>query len=82
MSLLNTAKQFALKNKDKVAAGVDKATDLVDKKTGGKHTEKLRKIEDAANKFAGKPTSKDAPAAAATPDPAPTSSEAPHPGPN
>ena len=82
MSLLNTAKKFALKNKDKVAAGVDKATDLVDKKTGGKHTEKLRKIEDAANKFAGKPTSKDAPAAgAATPDPAPNS-EAPHPRPN
>jgi hypothetical protein len=38
MSLLNSAKNFALKNKDKVAAGVVKATTVIYKKTGGKHT--------------------------------------------
>ena len=85
MSLLNSAKKFALKNKDKVAAGVDKATDVIDKKTGGKHTDKLRKLDDAANKFAGKPTSKDVPAepgaTAATPEPG-AEAAAPHPEPN
>jgi hypothetical protein len=80
MSLLNSAKNFALKNKDKVAAGVDKATDVIDKKTGGKHTDKLRKLDDAAQKFAGK-TPAPKPDAAVTPDPAPAA-DAPHPEPN
>jgi hypothetical protein len=80
MSLINSAKKFALKNKDKVAAGVDKATDVIDKKTGGKHTDKLRKLDDAAQKFAGK-TPAPKPDAAVTPDPAPAA-DAPHPEPN
>ena len=62
MSLFNQAKNFALKNKDKVAAGVDKATSVIDKKTGGKHTDKLRKLDDAAAKFAGKPVATTSPA--------------------
>jgi hypothetical protein len=66
MSLLNSAKKYALKNKDKVAAGVEKATDVIDKKTGGKHTDKLRKLDEAAAKFAGKPAP-----AATTPEPTP-----------
>ncbi len=58
MGLLNKrtiakAKALAEKNKDKIASGVDKATDAIDKKTGGKHTDKLKKIDDAAKKFAG-----------------------------
>lgn len=57
MGLLNKrtiakAKALAEKNKDKIASGVDKATDAIDKKTGGKHTDKLKKIDDAAKKFA------------------------------
>ena len=55
MNMLNSAKKFAMKNKDKIAKGVDKATDAIDKKTGGKHTDKLRKLDAAAAKFAGKP---------------------------
>ncbi len=66
MSLLNSAKKYALKNKDKVAAGVEKTTDVIDKKTGGKHTDKLRKLDEAAAKFAGKPAP-----AATTPEPTP-----------
>jgi hypothetical protein len=47
MGLLDTLKK-ALKGKEKqVEAGIDKAADVVDDKTGGKHTEK---IEDAAEK--------------------------------
>lgn len=65
MTILNTAKKLAMKNKHKVAAGVNKATDVIDKKTGGKHTDKLKKLDDAAAKFAGQPPIKPP----STPDP-------------
>ena len=54
MGLFDKAKKLIEGNKDKVADGVDKATDVVDDKTGGKHTEHLDKVDDAAAKFAGK----------------------------
>jgi hypothetical protein len=60
MGLMDSAKKLAkhkdkvLQNKDKIADGVGKATDFVDKKTGGKHSDKLKKVDDAAAKFAGK----------------------------
>ena len=63
MNMLNSAKKFAMKNKEKIAAGVDKATDAIDKKTQGKHHDKLAKVDDAAAKFGGKPKE---PAPAAT----------------
>jgi len=68
MGLLNKkniakAKALAEKNKDKIASGVNKATDKIDQKTGGKHTDKLKKLDDAAKKFAGT-----APESAETPD--------------
>lgn len=58
MGLLNArniakAKALADKNKDKIASSVTKATDAIDKKTGGKHADKLKKIDDAAKKYAG-----------------------------
>jgi hypothetical protein len=62
---LTKAKDLALKNKDKVAAGVHKATETVDKKTGGKYADKLKKVDDAAAKFAGD-TPADTPAADAS----------------
>ena len=52
MGLFDKAKKLAEDNKDKIADGVDKATDVVDDKTGGKHTEHLDKVDDAAQKFA------------------------------
>ena len=61
--MLNSAKKFAMKNKEKIAAGVDKASDAVDKKTHGKYHDKLEKVDAAAAKFGGKP--KDATTAAA-----------------
>ena len=63
MNMLNSAKKFAMKNKEKIAAGVDKASDMVDKKTHGKYHDKLEKVDAAAAKFGGKP--KDATTAAA-----------------
>jgi hypothetical protein len=50
---INKAKALAEKNKDKIAAGVSKATDAIDKKTGGQHADKLKKLDDAAAKYAG-----------------------------
>ena len=53
------AKALAEKNKDKIAAGVNKATGVIDEKTGGKHTDKLKKVDDAAQKYAGTGASAD-----------------------
>jgi len=54
VGLFGKAKMFAEKNKGKVADGVDKATDAIDSKTGGKYTDKLQKVDDAAAKYANK----------------------------
>lgn len=58
MGLLNSkniakAKDLAMKNRDKVAPAVSKATGAIDKKTGGKHSDKLKKIDEAAAKISG-----------------------------
>jgi len=47
------AKALAEKNKEKIASSVNKATDAIDKKTGGKHTDTLKKVDGAAQKYAG-----------------------------
>jgi MT0933-like antitoxin protein len=72
--MLNSAKQFALKNKEKIAAGVEKATDTIDKKTNGKYHDKLEKVDGATAKLVGKP--KDAAAATAADVAAPPTSAA------
>lgn len=74
MGLLNKrniamAKKFADKNKDKIASGVKKATHTIDEKTGGKHADKLKKLDDAAQKFAGADESSATPPAHPTPGP-------------
>lgn len=53
MGLFSRAKKAAKEHGDKVADGVDKATDAVDDKTGGKFTEKLDKVDDLAEKHLG-----------------------------
>jgi hypothetical protein len=50
---IDKAKHLFEKNKDKIADGVGKATDTIDKKTGGKHSDKLRKVDDATKKMTG-----------------------------
>jgi hypothetical protein len=57
MGLLDTIKS-ALKGKDKETdAGIDKAADVVDEKTGGEHTETIddaaEKAKDVADKLQG-----------------------------
>jgi hypothetical protein len=82
MGLLNAkniakAKDLALKNKHKIAPAVTKATSAIDKKTGGKHADKLKKLDDAAAKISG--PAPDAPDAPAGPDEAAAPGNAPMP---
>lgn len=55
MGMFDKVKNMANKNKAKIADGVDKATDVIDEKTGGKHHDKLQKLDDAADKATGQP---------------------------
>ncbi len=49
--LAKRAKKLADKQGDKIAAAVDKTTDLVDKKTKGKYKDKLDKVDALAEKL-------------------------------
>ncbi|ANE79341.1 hypothetical protein A7U43_08385 [Mycobacterium adipatum] len=52
MSFLDKIKGLVAKNADKVDTVIDKAGDLVDKKTQGKYAEHVDKVQDAAKKAA------------------------------
>ncbi|MDP9387107.1 MAG: antitoxin [Actinomycetota bacterium] len=49
--LTKTVKQVVDTKGDKIAAGVEKATDFVDKKTQGKYRDKLEKVDTMAQKL-------------------------------
>ena len=51
MSFLNKIKNFASKNPDKVQVAVDKAGDLFDQKTGGKHAKHTDTVQEKAGEF-------------------------------
>ena len=53
MGLFKKAKDAAAEHGDKIADGVDKATDMIDDKTGGKFSDKLEKVDDLAEKHLG-----------------------------
>ena len=48
---LGKIKGVTARSGEKIASGVDKATDVIDKKTGGKHTDKLQKVDNLADKL-------------------------------
>lgn len=50
MGLFDKLKKTAKDNADKVSDAVNKATDAIDDKTGGKYTEHLDKVDDAVDK--------------------------------
>ena len=50
MGFLDKAKDLLGKNADKVDTAITKAGDLVDKKTQGKYTSTVDKVQDAAKK--------------------------------
>jgi hypothetical protein len=49
--LTKKAKSLVDEHGDKISSAVDKATDMVDKKTKGKYSEKLDKVDDLAEKL-------------------------------
>lgn len=49
--LAKKAKDLADKQGDKISGAVDKATDMVDKKTKGKYSDKLDKVDELAAKL-------------------------------
>lgn len=54
MSFLDKAKAMISKDPQKIVDGVDKATDMIDDKTGGKYTEQLDKVDETvAEKLGG-----------------------------
>jgi hypothetical protein len=69
------AKGALEKHGDKVAAGIEKATDLVDKQTKGKHRAKLDKVNELAAKL--DKTKPSAPAAEPPPPPPPAPATGP-----
>jgi hypothetical protein len=48
MGFLGKAKDLLSKNADKVDAAIEKAGDIVDRKTQGKYADKVNKVQDAA----------------------------------
>lgn len=50
MAFLDKLKTVLAKNADKVDTAIDKAGDLVDKKTQGKYAQHVNKVQDAAKK--------------------------------
>jgi hypothetical protein len=52
MGFLDKVKDLASKNADKVDMAIEKAGDMVDKKTQGKYTGQVDKVQEAAKKAA------------------------------
>ena len=54
MGFLDKVKDAVSKNADKVETVIDKAGDIVDKKTQGKYTSQVDKVQEAAKKAVDK----------------------------
>lgn len=54
MGFLDKAKGLLAKNADKVETAIDKAGDIVDKKTQGRYAGQVDKVQDAAKKAVDK----------------------------
>ena len=56
MAFLDKLKNVLAKNADKVDTAIDKAGDIVDKKTQGKYTQHVNKVQNAARQAVDKNT--------------------------
>ena len=61
MSFLDKIKGLVAKNTDKVDTVIEKAGDLVDKKTQGKYAQHVDKVQEAAKKAASEHTGAEQP---------------------
>lgn len=53
MGIFDRAKDLAREHSDKVEGATEKAADVIDEKTGGKHSEQIEKGKEAVNDFLG-----------------------------
>ncbi|MGE2722263.1 antitoxin [Mycolicibacterium celeriflavum] len=65
MAFLDKVKNLLAKNADKVDTAIDKAGDMVDRKTQGKYAQHVDKAQDAARNY----VNKDNPSAQGAPPP-------------
>jgi hypothetical protein len=79
MGFLDKVKNLVSKNADKVDTAIDKAGDLVDKKTQGKYAGQVDKVQDAAKKAARDNAGGTQQPAPQPPQPAPQPPQAPPP---
>ncbi|KUH75741.1 hypothetical protein AU184_15215 [Mycolicibacterium novocastrense] len=63
MAFLDKVKNLLARNADKVDTAIDKAGDIVDRKTQGKYAQHVDKVQDAARNY----VNKDNPSAQAPP---------------
>ena len=69
MGFIDKAKAMISKDPKKIVDGIDKATDMIDDKTGGKYSDQLQKVDDTvADKLGGDMDIADAPADEAADD--------------
>ncbi len=54
MAFLDKVKNLLAKNADKVDTAIDKAGDMVDRKTQGKYAQHVDKVQDAARNYVNK----------------------------
>jgi antitoxin protein of toxin-antitoxin system len=57
MGFLDKAKDLLSENADKVETAIDKAGEIIDRKTQGKYSDTIDKVQDAAKKAVNKPQS-------------------------
>jgi hypothetical protein len=56
MSIVDKVKRLIAKHPDQVKRGLDKAGDMVDKKTGGKYSDKIDTAQQKASEYTDKMT--------------------------
>lgn len=71
MSLIDKAKKFIGDNPDKVRQGIEKVSDQIDKRTGGKYADKIDRVQAEAAKRLGDNSAGTDPAAPTDPKDAP-----------
>lgn len=71
MSLIDKAKKFIGDNPDKVRQGIEKVSDQIDKRTGGKYADKIDRVQAEAAKRLGDNSAGTDPAAPTDPEDAP-----------
>jgi MT0933-like antitoxin protein len=73
MGIFDKAKDLAAKHSDAISGGIDKAADIADQRTGGKHAERIDQgsetVKDRVGDYLGRDQETEPPADYVAPDP-------------